>query len=526
LSWDKLSEPVFASNPRGCRSGNLPLLVERWLKISPSHTEEGVPMSTETIELQNLDAILAQHRAERASDWLEADFFTFFVSEQLLKNTGASVEEVVDSIVDGGNDCGVDSITYLINESPAGRYPDLHSLPSEIRMQIIIVQSKSGLSFEERPLLEMATRLPQLFDSTRDEDDVALWCNPALQEQTKRFLDSLPLLLPKFPHVSVKIYYASRSTNPPHPKVVSQADALREALTRNPLFAAADVEFLQARDILGFARQQLRTTFRIRCVTQPMTSPDGSGYVGFVSLPAFKNFVSTEGGDLNTQLFESNVRDHEGRTEVNVAIQTSLNAIESADDFWWLNNGVTILASRTMANGHELELESPPVVNGLQTSTEIWLSPIAPTDSRLLLIRVIKTVDSSARDRIIQATNYQTAIPTSALRATDPIQRDIEDWFLQIGLFYDRRRNYYFNRSHPISDIVSMPRLAEAIASCFLQEPNRARTGGNGLMSDDATYDRMFASRNANFLPELFEAIRTIEKSRDQPTAHRYPVCR
>ena len=67
------------------------------------------------------------------------------------------------------------------------------------------------------------------------------------------------------------------------------------------------------------------------------------------------------------QLFEANVRDYQGRTQVNDEIQISLET-EGTEDFWWLNNGVSILADNASLGGKILTIKNQiKLYNGLQT---------------------------------------------------------------------------------------------------------------------------------------------------------------
>ena len=61
-------------------------------------------------------------------------------------------------------------------------------------------------------------------------------------------------------------------------------------------------------------------------------------------------------------------------------------------------------------------------------------------------MRVIVPGSEESRDKIILATNSQTNIPKSSLRATDAIHRQIELYLKQRNIFYDRRKNYYKSR--------------------------------------------------------------------------------
>jgi len=58
-----------------------------------------------------------------------------------------------------------------------------------------------------------------------------------------------------------------------------------------------------------------------------------------VRLRDFFAFISDSSGGLRRTIFEANIRDYQGRTEVNGDIQLSLQDPHQ-EDFWWLNNGI------------------------------------------------------------------------------------------------------------------------------------------------------------------------------------------
>src|SRR5439155_14310379 len=171
------------------------------------------------------------------------------------------------------------------------------------------------------------------------------------------------------------------------------------------------------------------------------------GYIALVPLPEFNKFISDERGMLRKNLFEANVRDYQGATPVNEEIQRTLVS-KGAEDFWWLNNGVTVVASKAVQSGKTLTIEDPQIVNGLQSSTEIFTyfeSANTDGERRNVLVRVIEADNAESRDRIIKATNSQTVIPPASLRATDKVHRDIEEYLRPFGLYYDRRKHFHKN---------------------------------------------------------------------------------
>ena len=57
-----------------------------------------------------------------------------------------------------------------------------------------------------------------------------------------------------------------------------------------------------------------------------------------------------------------------GINTVNGDILDTLNNRKENEDFWWLNNGITILCSSAIAIGKSITIENVQIVNGLQTS--------------------------------------------------------------------------------------------------------------------------------------------------------------
>ena len=128
---------------------------------------------------------------------------------------------------------------------------------------------------------------------------------------------------------------------------------------------------------------------------------------------------------------------------------------------------------------------------------------------RNVLVRVIVPTAAESRDRIIKATNSQTAIPPASLRATDRIHRDIEQYLKTFTLYYDRRKNYYKNEGKLIEGIISIPQMAQAIMAIVLQRPDTARARPSSLIKKDDEYQRLF---NASYPIEAYRTCAVIKK--------------
>ena len=235
---------------------------------------------------------------------------------------------------------------------------------------------------------------------------------------------------------------------------------------------ACDVIFIGSSQLLDFARRLPDYSIKLPFI-ESVLSRGKTNYALLCRLYDYFKFISDEDGSLRRYLFESNVRDYLGaKTAVNRDITATLaERIPKRDfvDFWWLNNGVTFLASYASTVGKEIYLENVQIVNGLQTSETMhqWYSTLladgkesdAIADDRAILIKIVITEDREILDRIIKASNYQSTVDTASLRATDKVQRDIEEYLENRDWYYERRNNYWQNRGKHWDRIVTPRQL-------------------------------------------------------------------
>lgn len=436
-------------------------------------------------------------RDEVAADMAEDSFFELFVAEQLVWEHDLSWEELETGITGGGNDGGMDAIYAFGNDVLLDEGSDCQTSKTSASFELIIIQAKRSPSFTETAVDKIRDSLLRLLDLNQPLEDASTLYNSETIGWFRRFRGCYLKNANRFPTVKISIYYGSRGFDV-NPKVVQKARELEVALASLFSECTCEFSFVTPSDLVALARRQRPTTLDLR-FTETIATSDGA-YVGLALITDYADFMSTSQGGLRTAIFESNVRDYEGSTGVNASIRKTLDE-DVEDDFWWLNNGITIVASRAAQYAKTLTLEYPQIVNGLQTSREIhsYITRYKssgnpdPQDQRSILIRVVVPPDESSRDRIIRATNSQTAIPSVALRATERIQRDIEDYFIRQGWFYERRKNRYQNEGKPIAKIITIPYLAESVSALILREPHLGgpRLGGR-FLRDEKLYKSIF----------------------------------
>lgn len=429
-----------------------------------------------------------------------SEYFEFFSASQILKNQGLSDDEVDNGIVGKGLDGGCDSIYLFLNNLLIT--PDVveHiSAPKDSILEMIIIQSKKTTSFGEDAVMKWKTISGNLLDLSKTTTDFTARYNADILEAFTTFRDTYTRLITSRVKLKFRFYYATLASEL-HPNVIQQAEELKDTIKWLFPNAVVEVTFVDSDTLFEMYNAVIENRVNLKFADIPI-SPNQKNYVALVDLKSYFNFIVNDEGDVRKSFFDSNVRDYQGKNNVNSSISETLHRADD-NDFWWLNNGVTVLASEaTLVNNRELQIVNPEIVNGLQTSMEIYNyfsenREALESEKRSILLRIIVPDNEESRDQIIFATNNQTNIPKATLRVTDPIHLQIEMYFKSRGLFYDRRKNYYKNQGHKPAEIVGVSFLAQCLITIFLKKPDYARARPSTLLNDEKTYNELYEKNN------------------------------
>ncbi|SDH84712.1 AIPR protein [Vibrio xiamenensis] len=447
-----------------------------------------------------IDQIVQQEYSNNSEYKTEDSFFEFYTSSQLLRNYDLSYDEIEKGICGTSLDGGADSIYVFVNDDLIDEDSNVaENYKRNAVIELVIIQSKNEKSFGEDAVLKLGKLSKNLLDLDFNPDSFKGRYNEIVLSKFSLFKETYFSLLTKKPKLKVRYYYVSKGIHV-HPNVEAQIAELKADVS--DILTEAEVSFdtIGATKLLEIYRKKENEVFTLKLAENPLSS-QGKVFISLVALRNYHDFITDDDGKVIRHIFESNVRDYQGRSNVNLDIKETLELGDSAEDFWWLNNGVTVLASDVSApGGKELIIHNPEIVNGLQTSTELYRFFSEKNkeyqDSRNILVRVIVPDNEASRDKIIRATNSQTPIPKASLRATDAIHRDIEDYLKPRGLFYDRRKNYYKNDGKKPSDIVSIPFLAQCLMAITMQKPDFARARPSTLLEDNESYQKLYNKDN------------------------------
>lgn len=429
-----------------------------------------------------------------------SDYFEFFSASQILKNQGLSDDEVDNGIVGKGLDGGCDSIyLFLDNLLITPDVVEHISAPKDSILEMIIIQSKKNTSFGEDAVMKWKTISGNLLDLSKTTTDFTARYNADVLEAFTTFRDTYTRLITSRVKLKFRFYYATLASEL-HPNVIQQAEELKDTIKGLFPNAVVEVTFVDSDTLFDMYNAVIENRVNLKFADIPI-SPNQKNYIALVDLKSYFNFIVNDEGDVRKSFFDSNVRDYQGKNNVNSSISETLRRADD-NDFWWLNNGVTVLASEaTLVNNRELQIVNPEIVNGLQTSMEIYNyfsenREALESEKRSILLRIIVPDNEESRDQIIFATNNQTNIPKATLRVTDSIHLQIEMYFKSRGLFYDRRKNYYKNHGRKPAEIVGVSFLAQCLITIFLKKPDYARARPSTLLNDEKTYNELYEKNN------------------------------
>ena len=225
----------------------------------------------------------------------------------------------------------------------------------------------------------------------------------------------------------------------------------------------------------------------------------------------------------NSNIFSSNVRAFQSlRNKVNEQIADTLRDSESIKEFIYLNNGITIICDdfQVKLGGEVVELSKPSIINGCQTAStifEVYKEGKIGVNIGFVLVRILKTKEASIKEKIIKASNTQTAIKNRDLISEERIQKELESQFLSLGYFYERKRGLY--RDKPQDKVIDLEKSAQYYLSLYLRKPAEAKNKKSEIYK--SYYEQIFNDKlTANqflicwiLFNKINEKIKSLRKS-------------
>lgn len=471
----------------------------------------------------------------------EDSAFELYATHLVTQSQGISTEVVKRSIVGATNDGGIDGFLILLNKSEfvgsdsirlTTRKGNLDGLQKRVPLDIVVVQAKNSLKWDSEALPKLRDVFQLMMDdktSAQKLRDFPL--NEDVVEVAMTLRALRRKLIPLTPDVTFRVHYVcfGKDEDIDAYRLTKRRLLERWLKEKLPQQTKVLVEYTGAERMNVLASESADFDVALQFAKAPVR--ESGALVGLVKLRDYAKFLRRPKSDaIRDELFAVNVRDFAGATaRVNAAISETLTT-DDKSAFWWLNNGITIIADDAIDPTETgWVLTNPLIVNGLQTSNVIHLNAVAETITKkrlaqTLLVRVIKEPDPVVREAVIIGTNNQTTVSSLQLHANDPFQIRLEQYLRSKGWYYERRRYQYRGTSAPASRIRSLTELAQAVIAVHLLAPDTARARPTTQLSTGPNFDKIFGD---TFPEALFEKslllMETVETYLRTPAARTFP---
>lgn len=350
-----------------------------------------------------------------------------------------SIKDAALSVVDGGDDNGIDAIYY-----------------SPMYKRLFIVQSKFSKNGIGEP----------------NSDDIAKFC--------RGVKDLFNLELDRFnSKISEKRFMIEKATNEyeTHYTLIFIDTYASQILSKhsdrhiNDLLSELNYTGDDSSEpIITFMRLNqghIYSSLAQKLGNTPINIEMGLSQWGFVSEPYKAYYGMVSGVEIanwwkehKNRLFDRNIRQVLGKTEVNDEIEKTIK--EHPLLFWYYNNGITIIANKIEktivgSNNRELgsfKLTNLNIVNGAQTVSTIGKYSLQnPKNTKIesikVLVRIIQLSDAPENfgNEVTKSNNRQNRIENRDFVSQDPEQIRIKTELLIDGINYNIMRSEFESKN-------------------------------------------------------------------------------
>lgn len=416
-----------------------------------------------------------------------------------------TVQEAGESVIDGGDDNGIDAIFY----SPNNR-------------RMVIVQSKWSKDGTGEPdsagVSKFCTGVRDLFNLSFDR----------FNNKFKRKQNEIEYALGEY---DIKYDLVFIDTCTASDLAIHSSRHIEDLL--NELNNAGDEN---AENLVSFTRlnqSKVHSSLAQSAGNSPIDIELGLTNWGVISDPYRAYYGTVSGSEIvqwwktyNTRLFEKNIRQVLGQTDVNDEIEKTLH--ENPNLFWYFNNGITIISQNIVKNAMgggnkdlgSFKLTDIAIVNGAQTVSSIGKYGVANEGSQNLddvkvSVRMIQLSDTPKNfdKEITKSNNRQNRIENRDFVSQDPEQIRIKTELLIDGIDYNIMRSENFQYSDKSFDLIE----ATAALACSSGRTTLAVQAKGGIGKyfenlDRGIYKEIFnRSVNGYYVYNSVKVVRSIE---------------
>lgn len=416
----------------------------------------------------SVKSLLDLYRKEHSgNDQRDGVVFERMLTQAIIENDSpnsiSNDEALLDTIcVDDYFDSGIDSICIRVNGHIVTSLDFLKFIIEKDKgirtAEIILIQSKCKDKFDLKEISTFILGVQNFLEpvsSRKLNAKVQLWFNikNEILENVQYWTD--------MNHIDVRLFYAAaNATWTNSSEVLGSFETLKKAAERfeNGVYKIESPVFIDEKRLQKISVNENETySAKLALQGTPLQLAGDDSVMGCAAIINATDLlgilIDETTGNLKRGLFEENVRDYQGNTNVNQSIRETIkNAPES---FILRNNGITILANRLeYPNLNSVRITNPQIVNGCQTCSVIYYAYKEGLDLSKVQVfaRIISTNETETINSIVSANNNQNMVHDMINEITKEYHKKLETYFREYDDVAESRHVYYERRSKSLAN--------------------------------------------------------------------------
>lgn len=423
---------------------------------------------------------------------------------------GIEFDDLVDGIMGDGGDEGIDHCYVFCNGMLVA--DENHPINKESHIKVKFFQTKKETGFSTDGFRKVKEGIEEIFNLDIDLDKLQkIGANRDILEKAdliRRLFRKASLERAKF---SCEVFYVTVALNTNLPEKINY---FVNELKGNSLRIPFEFHFWGAQEVLDLTESE-DETIEVKFNSQPLEIKERgvqtNGFSGFVIGNDVVQCLLDESKVFKAHLTEGNVRFFLGEDiKINNSIIETAKDKNKAENFWAMNNGLTIIGdSITPLGNNQYAVLNPQIVNGCQTIHCLYHAYKelgALPDLLKIFVKLVNTDNLDVQTDIISATNSQNPVKAASLKANDNIQRNIEKHLKKSEIYYERRESYYKRQGYTGNKVIGLLKMAQIIHTVVNKESIVALNDTATLFETASKYDSIF-SDSADFDIYTFSSI-------------------
>lgn len=386
--------------------------------------------------------------------------FERFVNFTIFNNfqpNAFSDQELFELICVGGdNDLGIDGLGILVNDRLIKSIQDIDDILNyspKIKVDIVFVQSKMREDGINKDSVNNFLFGAKEFLS----ESIASPINENIENffKIKNYLFTIDVCERLSDNPTIWAYFVAHTGRNPSPHVEAIVTKFTQDIEmmnsyKEPVVKFVDLNSLNKLYDLNANNFEVSIKFDQLLSLNSVNNVEDSAII-FCYADEYLKILSDEDNLIRKSLFEDNVRDFQGLSNINKEIKQTIN--HNPEFFALLNNGITIVCDRFSQRNKIITLTNPQIINGCQTSHIIFSEKDNADLSLLpLVIKIIASTKLDIINNIVRAANRQNIVYEEAFETTKEFHKNLEEFFLSMNIkdnkiYYERRVKQYLNNS-------------------------------------------------------------------------------